>query len=252
MAKVENKDEVQVGKLPAAPSNPFAPAETDQTKVRMALTGPTGAGKTYTALQIATGLVEGTEGRICVIDTEQGSAALYKRHFSFDVANLRKYTPRYYLQLLEAAAKHGYEVCIIDSLTPSWNSTGGILQIADGNIRGWKDATPEYQALVEGLISYRAKMHIICTLRAKMKIALDTGITGKLEVQKLGLEPIHRDELQYEFDLIGFLDQNNNLTFSGAGKSRLPGLRDRVFTRDGITVAQIIKAELEALKGGDE
>lgn len=241
MAKVPNPDEVQVGRLPAPSRNPFKPAETVQSRVRLALTGPTGSGKTYTALAIASAL----GGRIAVIDTEHGSAALYKKQFSFDVVNLTKYTPRYYVQLIEEAAKQGYDTCIVDSLSPSWNSTGGILEIAGGNIRGWKDATPEYNSLVQALIAQRTKMHVICTLRSKMKHALETDeSTGRLVVKKLGLEPIHRDELPYEFDIIGDLSADHSISFS---KTRCSALDGMSFAKPGPEVAAIITEWLEGL-----
>lgn len=242
MAKLTNPDEVQTGPLPAATRNPFKPAHLTQSRVRMALTGPTGSGKTYTALAIATALSD----RVAVVDTEQGSASLYRKLFSFDVVNLSKYTPRYYIQMIEAAAAAGYGALVIDSLSPSWNGTGGILEIAGGNIRGWKDATPEYNSLVQTLIRYRSKMHIIATLRSKMKHALETDeSTGRLVVRKLGLEAIHRDELPYEFDIIGDLTTDHAITFS---KSRCAALDGRTFTKPGSEVATIISEWLTDLE----
>lgn len=230
MAKIgSNNTEISTGPLPVPSNNPFKPATLRQSHIRLMLTGVAGAGKTYTALSLAEELAEG--GRIAVIDTEQGSAALYSKRFSFDHAPVTKYTPRYYIQLLQAAAANGYKVCIIDSLTPSWTGKGGILAIADGNIRGWKDATPEYDALVEALTSYRSRMHVIATVRGKIKHEVSNNpVTGKLEVQKLGVGPIHRDQLEYEFDAVGYIDTDHVLSFSGAGKSRLDALADRTFT----------------------
>lgn len=244
MAKLGNSTDIPVGPI-AAPltSNPFKPAHTVQNHARIALTGPTGAGKTYTALELAAGLAAG--GKVAVIDTEQGSAALYRNEFTFDHLNLSKYTPRYYIAAINAAAANGYTVLIIDSLTPSWNGKGGILDIADGNIRGWKDATPEYRELINALVSQRNKMHIIATLRSKMKHDLSTDAnTGRLVVRKMGLAPIHREDLPYEFDIIGDLDQDHTMVFS---KTRCSALDGQTFTKDGTAVAAIISSWLSGL-----
>ena len=62
----------------------FTRATKAQSKLRLALFGPSGAGKTYTALRIGTGI----GGTMAVIDTERGSASKYADRFEFDVLNL--------------------------------------------------------------------------------------------------------------------------------------------------------------------
>ena len=51
----------------------FRKAERRKAKLRLAITGPAGSGKTYGALQIAQGL----GGKIAMIDTENVSGDLY-------------------------------------------------------------------------------------------------------------------------------------------------------------------------------
>ena len=51
----------------------FRKAERRKAKLRLAITGPAGSGKTYGALLVAQGL----GGRIAMIDTENGSGDLY-------------------------------------------------------------------------------------------------------------------------------------------------------------------------------
>jgi hypothetical protein len=63
---------------------PFPRATKLEAKLRLALAAPSGAGKTYTALQLATHL----GGPIAVIDTEHGSASKYANLFTFDVIEL--------------------------------------------------------------------------------------------------------------------------------------------------------------------
>jgi len=91
----------------------FAKAKMEGIKLRMALCGPTGSGKTYSALNIATNL--GT--KIAVIDSENGSAQKYADRFAFDVVVLDSFEPQKYVQAIRAAATAGYDVLIVDSLS---------------------------------------------------------------------------------------------------------------------------------------
>ena len=54
----------------------FKRATKRQARLRMAVTGPAGSGKTLTALLVARALV-GKQGKIAVLDTEHGSASKY-------------------------------------------------------------------------------------------------------------------------------------------------------------------------------
>ena len=102
----------------------FKKAERKRAKLRLALSGPSGSGKTYGALQIAKGL----GGKIAVLDTERGSASLYSDTVDFDVVELGPpYEPERFIEVMDAAAKAGYEVLIIDSITHEWKGAGGIL-----------------------------------------------------------------------------------------------------------------------------
>src|SRR5690242_10020819 len=89
-------------------------------KLRAALVGVSGAGKTWTALELAMGLKNG--GRTLVIDTERSSSTLYADHFDFDVLDLPQTTVPAYLAALDVAAREGYAVVVLDSLSPAWES----------------------------------------------------------------------------------------------------------------------------------
>jgi len=93
----------------------FQKARKSQAKARVAILGPSGSGKTMEGLH--TGQKLGS--RIAVIDTENGSASKYADRFDFDVLNLDDFDPRTYIAALQAAVQAGYEVIIIDSLTPA-------------------------------------------------------------------------------------------------------------------------------------
>lgn len=253
MAKIDvnstNPDHVDVQPLPVVAHNPFKRANAAQSHIRIVLTGAAGSGKTYTALALATAL---SRRKIALIDTESDSATLYAGQFVFDTLNLRRFTPRYYIQAVESAAKNGYDVCIIDSLTHSWNGTGGILDIAGGNIRGWKDASPEYRRLVDTLTTYRSQMHIICTLRSKMEYRITQEPGSPMVVTKIGLQPIHRDELPYEFDAVIDLNQQHQITVSKARYAGLDGLSLPAGRESIDTLATALVAWRSALNEGEE
>ncbi|MGY8832331.1 MAG: AAA family ATPase, partial [Pseudomonadales bacterium] len=84
----------------------FKKAERKQAKLRLALAGPSGAGKTYSALLIAKGI----GGKIAVLDTEKGSASLYSDLVDFDVVDLTApFTPERYIEVIAAAEAAGYD-----------------------------------------------------------------------------------------------------------------------------------------------
>lgn len=188
----------------------FKPAELIRgLKIVLGLTGPSGSGKTYTALTLATALA-GPEGRIALLDTEDGSSLIYRKKFSFNFKGLSApFLPSNYTKLIEGAKAAKYDVLIVDSLTPVWNGEGGVLSIANGDFRGWKAATPEQDKLFKAITSCRSSgTHIICTMRSKQEYRVETNIKGGMDIVKLGLEPIQRPGVDYEFDIV--LDMNTS------------------------------------------
>src|SRR5260370_25964695 len=91
----------------------FRKAIKHGAKLRLAVCGPSGSGKTYTLLKLATEL----GGPIAVVDTERGSASKYADLFEFDVMELGAYNPLNLIEIIDAAAKAGYPVLCIDSLS---------------------------------------------------------------------------------------------------------------------------------------
>ena len=102
----------------------FRKAERKQAKLRLAITGTAGSGKTYGALQLAQGL----SGKIAMIDTENGSGDLYSDMCDYDIASMSApYDPRKYIQYIHEAENSGYDIIIIDSLSHEWSGSGGCL-----------------------------------------------------------------------------------------------------------------------------
>ena len=205
---------------------PFKKATKKQAKARIGIIGPSGSGKTYTALLIASGLGE----RIAVIDTEHGSASKYADEFDFDVLELDTFHPQKYIDAIKEAGIAGYDVLIIDSLSHAWAGTEGALELADKNaakyggnkFAAWRDVTPLHNKLVETIIT--SPCHVIATMRAKMAYIQITDEKGKTVIKKVGLEPIQRDGMEYEFDIVADMDIDHNFIITKTRCKELDGL----------------------------
>src|SRR5689334_20636651 len=94
----------------------FKRATKYDAKLRLALCGPAGSGKTYSALSLASAL----GGPIAYVDTEHGSASKYADLFEFDVVEPNQFDPRELIETIQSAAAGGYRVIVIDSLSHYW------------------------------------------------------------------------------------------------------------------------------------
>ena len=82
-------------------------AERVRSKLRLALAGPAGSGKTMSALKVAKGM----GGKVCIIDTERGSGDLYANLYDYSVISLDPpFKPDVAIEAIHAAEKAGYEV----------------------------------------------------------------------------------------------------------------------------------------------
>lgn len=206
----------------------------------MAVHGPSGAGKTYSALGIAEALAAAEGGRVAFVDTEKGSASKYSDRFDFDVMEVTgNYNPARVADIIKDAKDHS--VLVIDSMTHFWNGAGGFLELVDEEVKkmkarggkpdsfaAWKQLDPLYRRMIDAMLN--APMHIIFTLRAKMAYEKETGDNGKTSIKKVGMAPQMRDDFQYEFDVEGMLDMEHNLVI---GKTRCNTIDGRVFSKPG-------------------
>jgi hypothetical protein len=179
-------------------------AERKKARLRLGISAPSGAGKTFGALKIAFGL----GGKVGLIDTENGSGDLYADLGDYDIISIAApYTVDKYLDAIRSFEDAGYESIIIDSLSHAWAGEGGLLdkqgKIADtgkGNsYTAWRTVTPEHNALVDAMLQSRC--HVIATMRAKTEY-VQIEENGKKVVKKLGLAPVQRDGMEYEFTVM--------------------------------------------------
>ena len=201
----------------------FKRAERKKARLRLALCGPSGSGKTYSAILIAQGL----GGKIALIDSERGSGSLYAHLCEYDVADLEPpYTPLKYIQALKAAEQAGYNVIIVDSLTHPWAGQGGLLEEVDkrkgkGNdFTAWREITPQHNALVDAIL--QSKCHVIATMRSKTAYDMvKDERTGKVKPVKVGLAPVQRDGMEYEFTAVLDLDVDRHFATSSKDRTEL-------------------------------
>lgn len=219
---------------------------------RMAITGPSGCGKTYSALRIAQGLLT-DGGRIAVIDSERGSAAKYSDVFDFNVLELSSFEPQKYIEAIKEAANENYQVLIVDSLSHAWFGKGGALEQVDaaasrakGNsFAGWKEVTPIQNKLVDTILGFPG--HIIATMRSKSEYVLEKNeTTGKTAPRKIGMAPIQKDGMEFEFDVFGEMDMEHRLIIT---KTRCPDLLDAAIPLPG---EELAKTFLAWLSTGEE
>ena len=224
----------------------FKKAEKKEAKLRLNINGPSGSGKTWTSLEVAKHIVNG--GRTALIDTEHGSASKYSDVFDFDTVELvPPFHPERYIEAIDAAGQAGYDVLIIDSLSHGWAGPGGVLELKDDFSRqqkyndytAWGPAGKLQDELVEAILG--APMHVIATMRSKMKHAMEQVEQGgrtRTIVKKIGLEPIQRGGICYEFDVVADMDTENVMVIS---KTRCSELTGKVFHKPGAELAEILE-----------
>jgi len=209
----------------------FRKATRKKARLRLGISAPSGCGKTMGGLFLAYGIMKATYpnipedelwNKIFFIDTEEGSGELYANKIKNNVKIgefqynriSAPFTAVKYLDNIKAAEAAGAEVIIIDSLTHAWAGSGGLLdkqgKLTDADPRknsytAWRHITPEHNALVDAMLQSPA--HIIATMRSKVEYSQQMGINGKMQVVKLGLAPVMRDGVEYEFTV--FFDIND-------------------------------------------
>ena len=227
--------------------NPFKKAKRQDVRLRVLLVGLSGAGKTYSGLAIASHL----GGRLAVVDTEDGSASKYadeacqcrtcRGHgtsFEFDVLELDRHSPKDYMQAMKAASANGYGVLLLDSITHEWDGRGGCLEMVDAAQRqaknkytAWGPVTSQHQQFLQAIRDWPG--HVIATCRAKEKHAVE----GKT-VSSRGVLPVQREGIEYEFDVVVFLDGARGQIV----KTRAAVLDGRIDDRPGQELADALQA----------
>ncbi len=171
-----------------------------QAKIKLALQGCAGSGKTYSALLLAYGLCSDWS-KIAVIDSENGSADLYASLGQYNVLPLQdNFTPENYAEAIEVCENAGMEVIIIDSISQCWDNLLEYHAGLQGNsFTNWQKVTPRINAFMQKIL--QSDKHIICTMRCKQDYVLNEK-NGKIVPEKVGLRAVMRDGIDYEFTIV--------------------------------------------------
>lgn len=189
---------------------------------RVMISGPSGGGKTWTALRMALKLADGDPTKILGIDTERGSMLTYADVFGrfkhlpweppYDASELAS--------VLDEIDGDQYPVTLIDTFSKFWQGQGGVLDVADGKFGGWKTARPIQERLVEQILA--TPSHMILCVRSKMSYSAETGTNGKQTVTRLGLSPIQDDNLLYEMNIAADIDMEHRVTITKSRTNAVP------------------------------
>lgn len=218
--------------------------------LKAGITAPAGGGKTAGSLLVAYGLMkekypnlpdEKIWEKIAIIDSENGSGELYVNSV---IANTKigeynaitlnpPFTADKYMNAIDLCETSGIEVAIVDSTTHLWSGEGGLLEkqntVATKSKSGnsymaWREVTPDHNRFVEKML--QCNMHLIATMRSKMEYVQEKDGDGNTRVRKLGLKPVQREGMEYEFTV--FLDIDDNHT-AVASKDRTGLLDGKTF-----------------------
>ena len=193
----------------------FRPAKRENVSLLVGIAGGTGSGKTFSAMRLASGMANGA--RFAVIDTENGRARHYADQFDFDYVDLRApFRPDAYADAIDAAAKAGYPVIVVDSMSHEWDGDGGCLDWQEeemerlGNreamkMLSWQQPKKSHRKMVTRLLQVNA--HVILCFRAQDKIEMvkeggKTVVRPKRSLTGLdGWIPISEPRLPFELTL---------------------------------------------------
>ena len=188
----------------------FRPAVRGDEHLLISLAGESGSGKTMTAMRLAKGICG--DRPFAVIDTENGRAKHYADYFRFDHGDLRApFTPMAYEEAIESAAKEGYPVIIVDSVSHEHAGDGGLLDWHEENLQrmagddpakrekcamaAWVKPKMAHKKMVQKYLAVNA--HLILCLRAEPKVRMIKR-EGKTVIEDAGFLPVCEKNLPYE------------------------------------------------------
>lgn len=185
---------------------------------KVALMSPSGGGKTYGGLRLATGIANyikettGKDAKILMANTEAKRGYYYANEFDYDIVDIvPPHNPEKYVELIEFAVQEGYDILLIDSASHEWEGKGGCLDLqreAGGTYQSWARVTPRHNKFINAIAD--SPITIIATMRGKDQYEVNKDEKGKTTVQKLGVGAKQREGFEYEFTCTFLIDQKTN------------------------------------------
>lgn len=196
-------------------------AARKQVKLRLNISAPSGAGKTYSALRMAKGICNDWS-KVAVIDTENGSASLYSHLGDFNTIDLLPpFTPEKYIEAINVCVGAGIEVIIIDSSTHEWACLIEENELlAQSKFRGntwsaWSNTTPRHDRFIAAILHCPA--HVITCTRSKM----ETVMGDDKKVKKVGMKDVQREGWEYELTVSLNIDRDTHLAIPSKDRTNL-------------------------------
>jgi hypothetical protein len=193
-------------------------AKRQAVPLLISLSSVSGGGKTFSALLMAAGLANG--GKVGFLDTENGRGSMYADEAEIMAAfpdgyliddMIAPFSPKRYIEAIEAFEREGVKVLVIDSGTHEWEGFGGCQDIAHNNKistePNWNLSKTEHKRLMNRLLA--ASTTIITCLRAREKVKY-VKVGGKTQVIPLGLTPICEKNFIYEMMISLLLDEKTH------------------------------------------
>lgn len=223
---------------------PFVKATKKQSKLRLAIYGPSGAGKTVTSLRVLSGMAS----KIAVIDTERGRAAKCASDWcDFDVCEVDSPSIEGVVRLMEEAAHAGYDAIVIDSITHLWHTLlDEINRLAKAKYKGntwsaWSEGTPMQTTFVNAILSYPG--HVFATMRSATEWTQEKDErSGKSKPVRVGLKPDQGKGIEYEFDFLMSITPEHFATIEKGPKA----FQDRIVERPGEDFGKELLAWLDS------
>lgn len=182
-------------------------ATRKKVKLKIGLSAPSGAGKTYSSLLLAKGIC-GDWSKVVLLDSENGSGELYSHLGPYVVGDLRPpFDTKTYLSGIKAAQDAGAEVLIIDSMTHFWDWCLSYNSDLGGKYQDWAKTNKVYDQVVDAIL--QSPMHIITCTRRKSAYEISQEGNGKTKVTKLGTKSEMRDGFEFELSVLFSLNQNH-------------------------------------------
>ena len=180
-------------------------SERKKAKIKLALQGSAGSGKTYSSLQLGKGLTNNNLSKVAIVDSESGSADLYADIGDYNVLSLAPpFTPQKYIQAIDVCLEAGMEVIILDSISHCWEYLLDFhSKMAGNSFTNWQKISPMQNAFINKIL--QADAHIIATMRTKQDYVLNNK-NGKFVPEKVGLKAVQRNDLDFEFTIVFDID----------------------------------------------
>lgn len=186
----------------------FEKAKREQVYVKVLLSSPSGGGKSYSALRMATGLAKKCNSKIAYIGTEGSRDKYYANEFEYDLMQLDSFSTRAYMDAIDEAVDGGYKVLIIDSISPEWQWLNDQHDKMPGNsFTNWGKLKPKHKQFMEKVLL--SDIHIIACARGKTEWVLEEQ-NGKQVPKKVGMGATQDKDISFDYTVSFQLDQQTH------------------------------------------